>query len=91
MKQHLSKLSIFTTGFLQVYFVAVNTYFIANEIYLGVVIAAFMISFIWSLNVKKIAFGSKLDRIIYAAGASIGSVIGLFSSSYLFKMIKYFS
>jgi hypothetical protein len=77
------RFSLFITGFIQVYFVAVNTYFIANEMYLGVLIASFMISLIWSFNVKKVAFGSTNDRLIYAIGASLGSLIGLWSSSFI--------
>jgi hypothetical protein len=75
--------SLFLTGFLQVYFVAINTYFIANKLYIGVIMAAFMISFIWSFNVKKIAFGTNKDRIIYSIGASIGSIAGLFCATYI--------
>lgn len=79
----IARFSLFSTGFIQVYFVAVNTYFIANEIYLGVFIAAFMISFIWSFNVKKVAFGSNADRLVYALGATCGSLAGLWSSSFI--------
>ena len=72
---------LFTTGFIQIYFVAVNTIFLSKHIYVGVLISAFLISLIWSFNVKKVAFGSTLDRVIYACGASFGSVAGLFSVS----------
>jgi hypothetical protein len=72
---------LFATGFVQVYFVSVNTYFLAKEMYLGVLFAAFMISFIWSFNVKKVAFGSTKDRIVYAIGATLGSLAGLWSAS----------
>ena len=75
--------SLFSTGFIQVYFVAVNTYFIANEMYFSLLIAAFMISLIWSFNVKKIAFGSLPDRVVYALGATCGSLVGLWSSSFI--------
>lgn len=75
------RLTLFLTGFSQVYFVAVNTYFLAKEMYLGVFISAFIISMIWSFNIKKIAFGSTKDRIVYALGATLGSVCGLWSSS----------
>lgn len=70
-------MKLFLTGFAQVFFVSINTYFLANEMYLGVLIAAFMISLIWSFNVKKVAFGTNIDRVVYAAGATIGSVAGL--------------
>jgi hypothetical protein len=76
-----AKSALFATGFIQVYFVSVNTYFLAKEMYLGVLIAAFMISLIWSFNVKKVAFGSIIDRVTYAAGATLGSLAGLYCSS----------
>lgn len=65
------------TGFLQVFFVAINTYFISTKNPYGTVVAGFVISLIWSFNVKKIAFGSLNDRIVYAFGAGLGSVAGL--------------
>lgn len=72
---------LFTTGFLQVFFVAINTIFLANQYYLGVALASFAISLIWSFNVKKVAFGSMRDRLVYSAGAMIGSLAGLFTST----------
>jgi hypothetical protein len=84
----ISRFSLFSTGFIQVYFVAVNTYFIANEMYLGVLIAAFMISLIWSFNVKKVAFGSTTDRVVYAFGAACGSFVGLWSSSFIASVLN---
>lgn len=85
---YIARFSLFSTGFIQVYFVAVNTYFIANEIYLGVLIAAFMISLIWSFNVKKVAFGSNTDRVVYALGATFGSLVGLLSSSFIASVLN---
>jgi hypothetical protein len=83
----IGRFSLFSTGFFQVFFVAVNTVFLAKEAYMGVVFAAFMISLIWSFNVKKVAFGSNADRVIYAFGATIGSLFGLWSSSFLIKLL----
>jgi hypothetical protein len=87
-KHKFDNLQLFATGFIQVYFVAVNTYFIANEMYLGVLIAAFMISLIWSFNVKKVAFGSTADRVVYALGASFGCLAGLWSSSFVALIVN---
>ena len=78
-----ARFTLFSTGFIQVYFVSVNTYFLAKEIYLGVFVAAFMISLIWSFNVKRVAFGSTYDRVVYALGATLGSMLGLWSSSFI--------
>jgi hypothetical protein len=82
-KTMLVRFYLFITGFTQVFFVSLNTYFLAKEIYMGVFISAFIISLIWSFNVKKVAFGHNLDRIIYALGATFGAVFGLWSSSYI--------
>lgn len=82
-----SKWSLFITGFIQVFFVSLNTYFIANEAYLGVLLAAFSVSIVWTFNVKRVAFGSTKDRIIYSVGATVGSLVAVFSSSYLISLI----
>jgi membrane associated rhomboid family serine protease len=44
-----------------------------------------MISFIWSWNVKKVAFGTLSDRIVYASGAAFGSIVGLLVSTLILK------
>lgn len=71
-------MKLFITGFLQVFFVVINTYFISKGYLLGIIICGFIISFIWSHNVKKIAFGSEYDRFIYSLGAMSGSLIAYF-------------
>jgi hypothetical protein len=76
---------LFITGFLQVFFVAWNTYNIAHEKYIGCIIIGFFISLTWSFNVKKIAFGSFLDRIKYCFGAAIGSLSGLLIAMIIYR------
>jgi hypothetical protein len=68
---------IFFTGFLQVFFVAMNTYFIGKEMYLAVFIVGVTISIIWTYNVRRAAIGSNAERVVYSLGAGIGAVIGL--------------
>lgn len=70
-------MNLFLTGFLQVFFVALNTWFITQRYYTGVLVVSFLISFIWSFNVKKVAFGNNKDRLIYSLGASLGGLTGL--------------
>lgn len=65
------------------FFVALNTYFITMQNYIGVIIVSFVISFIWSFNVKKVAFGTNKDRVIYSLGASIGGFLGLLFGGFL--------
>ena len=76
-------MKLFLTGFLQVFFVACNTYFISKSFYIGVFICGLIISLIWSWNVKKIVFGSLKDRIYYAFGAGFGSLFGLIISKFI--------
>lgn len=75
---------LFLTGILQVILICLNTYQIAAfvksqsfYILIGIFIVGFLISLIWSFNVKKIAFGNLINRICYASGAAVGSVIGV--------------
>lgn len=69
---------IFLTGFMQVFLVVINTYFISKGFLIGIIICGFLISYIWSHNVKKIAIGSEKERIIYSVGAMSGSVIAYY-------------
>jgi hypothetical protein len=82
-------IQLFGTGMLQVFFVAINTVFLSKSIYLGVGFAAFMISMVWSYNVKKVVFGTLTDRVAYAAGASAGSLFGLYTSEFLSTLIQH--
>jgi len=75
------------TGFLQVFFVAINTTFISRSFYSGVFICGVIISLIWSWNVKKVVFGNLSDRIYYSLGAGIGSLTGLIVSENILKYI----
>ena len=81
-------MKLFITGFTQVFFVAINTFFISKAIYDGVLICGFLISFVWSWNVKKVAFGTMQDRIWYSFGAGVGSLVGLIISVAVFKHIS---
>ena len=74
----MDRIKLFTTGFTQVFLVVLNTYFITREFLLGILACGFLISFVWSHNVKTIAFGSELDRIIYSLGAMTGSILAFY-------------
>jgi hypothetical protein len=82
---HNTKFKLFLTGFFQVIFVAMNTVFIAHYFLWANAITAFMISLIWTFNVKKIAFGGVADQWVYATGAMIGSVLGNILATGLIK------
>ncbi len=67
---------LFFQAFIQVYLVCLNTYFISKGIIIGIAIASYLISYVWSLNVKKISTSTTFERNVYAAGASVGGVLG---------------
>jgi hypothetical protein len=83
-----TEVSLFLSAGLQVLLVAVNTYQLAHKKWVGCVIVGFLISFIWTFNVKKISIGSLRDRIFYAAGAATGTLAGLLLSIYVYEILK---
>ena len=70
------KHNLFLTGFLQVFLVAMNTVFVSSGLIIPMLITGFLISIIWSWNIKKIAFSTINDRIIYSTGAACGTGLG---------------
>ena len=71
------------TAYVQVIFVAFNTVAIARYELLANFCTAFMISLVWTFNVKRVAFGSTADRWFYAGGAAFGSVSGTILAGWL--------
>lgn len=82
MTKAQSRARLAFTGFLQVVFVSMNTVYIMQRMWLLLVLTSFCISWLWSGNVKKVAFGDKLDRVVYAAGAALGCGIGVVVASF---------
>ncbi len=82
------KINLFTTAFLQVFFVSGNTYFISQQLWAGIAVFGFSISYLWTLNVKKIAVAGMIDRVIYSSGAMIGGMVGVFVSSLINQYLK---
>lgn len=77
--------SLFLTAVCQVSFVGMQTMFIVHHKVLLLLITGFMISLVWTLNVKRAAFGGWSDRFAYATGAMVGTGIGYYFSNYLVK------
>jgi hypothetical protein len=67
---------IFGRGFAQVAPVAINTWQLAHEKYLGAFICGFVISGIWWKNAGSAA-RNPADWWIYGLGASTGTITGL--------------
>lgn len=82
-------LKLLLTGFVQVALVSCNTYQIAHKQWVGIFVVGFLISLVWSWNVKKICFGSLKDRILYCSGAAIGSVTGCLVADLWYVYLKH--
>lgn len=68
---------LFITAFLQVALISANTYFISKMVWVGVAACGFGISYLWTLNVKKVSAGTTAERLAYSSGAMLGGVFGL--------------
>jgi hypothetical protein len=60
-----------------------NVNFIAHGMIIPMLLTGFMISLIWTINVKRISIGSWWDRISYSAGAMAGTGLGYVISHWL--------
>ena len=81
------KLKLFSSGALQVFFVAMNVTFLAKEMIIPAALSSFALSYCWSWNVRSVAFGDHLDRFIYAGGAATGGVIGYYCSHFMLHFL----
>jgi hypothetical protein len=68
---------LFITAFLQVAMVSANTYFISKVAWLGIAACGFGISYLWTVNVRKISASTTKERIAYASGAMLGGLTGV--------------
>lgn len=84
---NIQRVELFLTALMQVAFVAMNITFISKGLILYMVVTGFLISLIWTFNVKKVAFGDYWDRLAYALGAATGTLIGYELSHYLTKAL----
>jgi hypothetical protein len=74
----MENIKIFLTSFTQVGLVAINTLLIAKGYVLGIFLASFTISMLWSYNVSKIALSDFKRKLIYSFGAGFGAVVGYY-------------
>jgi len=68
---------LFITAFMQVFLVSANTYFISRTEWTGIAICGFGISYLWTINVRKVVIGDWLSKFIYAIGAMSGGLLGV--------------
>jgi len=74
MKKHQT---IFITGFAQVFLVSANTYFISRTTWLGIAVCGFGISYLWTINVRRVTIGTRVEQFIYSTGAMLGGLTGV--------------
>lgn len=74
---------LFLTAFVQVFLVSANTYFISKLFWPGIAVAGFGISYLWTVNVKKISISKQKDRLLYSFGAMCGGLSGVFVSQFI--------
>ena len=72
------RLALFSTAFVQVLLVSLNTILLAHKQIASSIAVAGLISYVWTFNVKRAAFGSHWDKIIYSLGAACGSGVGIY-------------
>ena len=68
---------LFAQGAVYVGLQATNIVQLARHQYIGAFAVGFLISLLWSWNVKGVAFRSGWGGVTYAAGAAVGTVIGM--------------
>lgn len=72
----MENIKIFLTSFTQIGLVAINTLLISKGYVLGIFLASFTISLLWSYNVSKIALSDFKRKLIYSFGAGFGAIVG---------------
>lgn len=72
-----NNIRLFINGFLYVFLLSGNTYCIAKLWWIGIAVFGFLISFLWTVNVKRVAASSITSRVAYAGGAMFGGLAGV--------------
>jgi hypothetical protein len=68
-----------------VFLVTAQTWFIASKNILAVAAFGFAISFVWTLNVRRVSAHGWRESVAYALGASVGAVSGLILGTHITK------
>jgi len=72
-------------AYTQVMLVVINTWQVAHQKFFEAIIVGFLISLVWTFNIKRIAFGEWKTRLTYCLGSSLGTACGFIitQSAYL--------
>jgi hypothetical protein len=64
--------------------VSIQIYQISHGHWVGSIGVGFLISLIWTLNVKGVVFGTWAHRVVFALGAALGTGIGQLIAHWLY-------
>lgn len=78
---------IFLTALTQVSLVAMNVVFISKGMIIPMLITGFLISLLWTFNIKKIVSGNIYESLIYATGAMCGTGLGYYLANLLKEIL----
>lgn len=78
MGLNIQDMKQFSTGFLYIFFLAINTVFLGSINYSGAFTVSIIIGYLWTGNVKRVTVSTELQRIAYCIGSGFGAVAGLF-------------
>lgn len=95
MRMDLDKLIINNSFFMNYYqlfvianfqsmLISMNIVYISEHKIVPMLVTGFLLSLLWTLTIKKLAFGDWVDRFVYATGATVGTAAGyLISTKYI--------
>lgn len=69
--------TLFSTGFIQVFLVSMNTVYVASFDVKLAFLSSLGISYFWTHNVARTATGLERDRWVYSGGAAFGCIAGM--------------
>lgn len=77
VRKKIHLISIFFSSLLQIFFVSVNTILISKELVIQAGICGFLLSLVWTFNIRRIGLASWGERISYCLGAGLGTSGGI--------------
>lgn len=82
-----NSIKLFLGALLQVSLVAMNVSCISKRYWIGMLISSWMLSFLWCYNVGRISISNTHNKVIYATGAMIGTVLGVYIVAFFEKFL----
>lgn len=80
---------LFGVCYIQVLLVTVNIWQITHSKYLGMFVVGFLISLLWTINVKNIVVSTIENRIFYSLGGACGCISGSLFSGYIYDILNF--